>query len=411
MFWVAVDAAAQAATVESVPGGARDVGRVIYTAAAGEANHVQVRPAPLTRVLITDTGAVITPAEGSCERVDDHTVSCPAGNLEVVAGDGDDVIDADLGRDYTAHVAGGDGDDRLVSGPSDDQLLGGAGRDVLSGGAGNDLLRGDEGDPFADELDGGPGQDVLDYSDHGEGVVVDLVVTDTTGARAEGDRVRGFEDVTGGRGNDRLSGNDGANVLDGGLGADVLRGRAGDDELIAESSAGGSGDRVDAGAGADRVTAQAGAATVRCGTGRDSVEPTSETTIASDCERWSMFVFADKRNVLIRPFPRMDGRALIFGAPCPRRAPGSRCRGRLVLRDPASGELIASASYRARSRGPDATVPVAVSLSQALVGRARRTGRLRLRVALVLAVTDRDGFTDRGAGAYTCALRARDLEP
>ena len=85
--------------------------------------------------------------------------------------------------------------------------------------------------PNADMLDGGPGLDRLSYAQRTRGVVVDLAKGGPAGEPGEKDVARGFEWLTGGKGDDRLGGDDGDNDIDGGGGGNQLTGRGGDDFL------------------------------------------------------------------------------------------------------------------------------------------------------------------------------------
>ena len=155
--------------------------------------------------------------------------------------------------------------DRLMSGIENligsghaDRLFGDAGNNMLSGGAGNDMIvanLGDdtvEGGAGADTLDGDEGEngfaaraaqmnaDTLSYASSAGGVSINLSqqyaaanatpaqvrthYAAGTGGDAAGDRFRGFENITGGMGNDRLTGDGYNNLLIGGAGADVLDG-------------------------------------------------------------------------------------------------------------------------------------------------------------------------------------------
>ena len=142
------------------------------------------------------------------------------------------------------NLIGSDYDDRLFGDAAANELSGGAGADKLVGHGGNDAI---EGGPGSDTLDGDDGEysathadvDVLSYASSTGGVTVDLsrqyLVAGTTeqqrghyatgsGGDAAGDKFRGFEQVTGGMGNDRLTGDGWNNYLIGGPGADVLHG-------------------------------------------------------------------------------------------------------------------------------------------------------------------------------------------
>jgi len=81
------------------------------------------------------------------------------------------------------------------------------------------------------------GSDTLSYTGTSVGVAVNLAAGTATGFAANpaigaGTAISGFENVTGGAGDDHFIGDAGANTLDGGAGDDTLRGGAGDDTLI-----------------------------------------------------------------------------------------------------------------------------------------------------------------------------------
>ncbi|HET9728217.1 MAG TPA: M66 family metalloprotease [Acidimicrobiia bacterium] len=112
----------------------------------------------------------------------------------------------------------------------------------IEGGSSDDLLYGDDnanilrGGPGRDQLVGYGGVDTADYSDHTDGVTVNLPInaayTDGNGS-ADNDRIfADVENATGGTAGDWLNGNDHNNVLNGGPGDDVLHGRGGNDTLI-----------------------------------------------------------------------------------------------------------------------------------------------------------------------------------
>ena len=147
-------------------------------------------------------------------------------NIEnLVGSDHDDRL---FGDGEINELSGGDGDDRIVAG---------AGVDAVEGGAGADTMDGD-----ADEYAATPNDsDFLSYASSAGGVTIDLsgqyaVAASATqqrghyaagsGGDAEGDKFRGFENVIGGRGNDRLTGDGFNNILIGGPGADRLDGGA-----------------------------------------------------------------------------------------------------------------------------------------------------------------------------------------
>jgi Ca2+-binding RTX toxin-like protein len=122
-------------------------------------------------------------------------------------------------------------------------LTGGSGADTLSGGAGNDTLIGGTGN---DSLNGGEGVDTVSYAGTGTAVTVNLATGAATGG-AGSDTLAGFENVTGGTGNDSITGDAGENVLDGDTGTDTLSGGAGNDtyrvnvvaDVVVEAAGGG----------------------------------------------------------------------------------------------------------------------------------------------------------------------------
>jgi Ca2+-binding RTX toxin-like protein len=83
----------------------------------------------------------------------------------ILAGSGDDQVDALAGSDYVEgdhsfpFNTGDGGNDTVYGGEGIDQLIGNAGNDRLFGAAGRDTLWGNEGDDF---YHGGPGNDVIE---------------------------------------------------------------------------------------------------------------------------------------------------------------------------------------------------------------------------------------------------------
>ena len=142
-----------------------------------------------------------------------------------------------IGSAYDDRLFGDNGDNELSGGDGDDRIVAGAGWDRVEGGAGVDTLDGD-----ADAYSAMPvvgDLDTLSYASSTGSVTIDLsrqyAVTATTeqqrdhyavgtGGDASGDKFRGFENVTGGMGNDRLTGDGWNNILIGGPGADILDG-------------------------------------------------------------------------------------------------------------------------------------------------------------------------------------------
>ena len=211
------------------------------------------------------------------------------GNDTLSGGEGEDILFGEEGNDT---LNGGDGDDLLSGGSGGDTLIGGAGSDTVSyagsdkpvavllsyghlvqqghaqgdtlsgienlmGSEHNDLLLGDgnanrltggdgddalngyggddelEGGGGADDMEGGSGgSDTVSYAASDAGVTVDLQTQSASGGHAQGDRISGFENVTGSDHADTLIGSDGANRLKSGYGDDTLTGGAGEDVFI-----------------------------------------------------------------------------------------------------------------------------------------------------------------------------------
>jgi Ca2+-binding RTX toxin-like protein len=178
----------------------------------------------------------------------------------VISGlDGDDLVLGNAGADT---VKAGGGDDLVKAGSGDDLVFGNAGDDILFGGAGGDMLFGDDGNDriFGDDNDdvieagtgndtvyagsgddrvlatssdgddvywGEAGQDTLDYS----AIAADLTVNLGSDAAGPGsvaslqsghDTIFGFENFTGGSGNDTIVASEAVNILDGGTGHDTF---------------------------------------------------------------------------------------------------------------------------------------------------------------------------------------------
>ena len=128
------------------------------------------------------------------------------------------------------NVSGGSGNDTLTGDAAANELKGGDGNDVLRGGDGDDTIIGGAG---SDLMYGGIGvNDTVDYAGNQNAVTVNLATGKVTGfGDASGDTIAGFENVTGGIGNDFLIGSGAVNILDGAQGNDTLRGGGGTDDL------------------------------------------------------------------------------------------------------------------------------------------------------------------------------------
>ena len=315
---------------------------VRYVAAPGEANDLTAAyAADAESVTVTDPGAVIT-ARGSCRSLSRHSAVCTAPDplyrtfLQSVRASLGDRDDRAVTTRPGPHVIGGidafggPGDDVLTGSPTDDVLDGGGGTDVLIGGSGGDALSDGDVDgaaaglaPNADTLDGGPGLDRLSYAQRTRGVVVDLAKNRQAGRPGEIDVARGFEWVTGGKGDDRLGGDDGDNDIDGGGGSNQLTGRGGDDFLRNAS-----GRNVSCGEGSDVVT-----------------RSRARTRIAPSCETLAIRLPRGARadsGATLRPTPRSQGGGLSFDVACPDLdGEAADCRATLRIRTSA-GRVLAT---------------------------------------------------------------------
>ena len=150
----------------------------------------------------------------------------------------------------------GSGHDTVIGNEAANFLEGHHGNDTLVGGAGDDWL---VGGPGADRLDGGAGDDGVSYLWSEPGVRVDLGAGEAAGGDADGDTLRGIEDLRGSAHDDALTGSDASNSLLGRDGNDTLSGGAGDDWLYGGAGA----DRLDGGAGDDGASYYESDAAVR----------------------------------------------------------------------------------------------------------------------------------------------------
>jgi Ca2+-binding RTX toxin-like protein len=290
---------------------------VVYDAAPGEANDLTTAGpsavvGPGAGVVLTDTGAAITPGEG-CVPIAPNSVSC-------AHPDGITSVEAEL-RDQEDHfmsngphfvVRGGPANDVLEGGEGFGTLEGGAGDDLLSaghtymrfkGGTGKDTMIGsDEDDSFlggsgADTIDGRGESDydwstgdMVSYVDHRAPVTVDLSrPAAAAGSAGEGDSLSDVESVNGGQGADTLTarrqvsttefgsriwGDGGADLIRGGPGRDDVQGGRGDDFVYGgrgDDAVGGQGgrDTLSGGGGTNAMSSDefqgAGRDFVRCG--------------------------------------------------------------------------------------------------------------------------------------------------
>lgn len=188
-----------------------------------------------------------------------------------------------LGEVYWSRLAGGAGNDVLVSSPTvAADLVGGSGNDSLTGGAGADYLNGDGWENFTNIGSVGDVGNVPDAagaratgSTMAWGTVATVGGNDTLHAGAGNDTLYGgvgADQLYGEGDNDALYGEDGTDTLDGGDGNDTLSGGNHADSLI-----GGAGnDTLDGGADNDTLLGGAGADSLSGGDGNDSLNGGTE---------------------------------------------------------------------------------------------------------------------------------------
>lgn len=242
-------------------------GIVVFAAAEGEDNHVNVYAAPDGRVSVGDKEPM-TVGDGCTAQDGGGVCSGDLRGVRVSLGDGDDVgsileyaggpdldlvLRGDAGRDLVwglaadgATVEGGAGGDHVIGSEGPDHLDGGEGYDSLLGYAGDDVLIGGP-DDSGDALEGHHGNDRLEGGGGGDRLDGDF-------PRIYGDQPEGGADVLiGGEGDDQLEGGRGADDMDGGPGYDWLtydmRASAVHIDLEGDADDGmaGEGDRIHAG--------------------------------------------------------------------------------------------------------------------------------------------------------------------
>ena len=130
------------------------------------------------------------------------------------------------GGDGNDVMHGNDGNDTLKGGKHHDRLYGGKGNDMLKGNGGNDWLVGGGG---ADIIEGGQGNDWTSYANGASGAQVYLDNSSENAGAAEGDIIRGVENIMGTAHDDVLVGNHLDNMFEGAGGGDIIVGNSGRD--------------------------------------------------------------------------------------------------------------------------------------------------------------------------------------
>jgi hypothetical protein len=271
-------------------------------------------------------------ARRGCRLISGHRATCRADVFDrarVITGDRDDSVRIDGFLDAS-----------ISSGSGDDHVRGGEGVDAIDGGPGRDVL------------DGGPSRqfrlDTVVYASHRRPVTVRLGDGRPDGAPGEGDVLRRFTNIVGGRGSDVLVGNGSANSLEGGPGLDWLDGRGGDDVL-------------DGGSGSDFN---------RCGRGDDSVTPNGDF-VTPDCDRVDFGEPSEGGNEL-GPYPQIRHGVPVFRIDCP--SPDTEsdpdpCGGRISLRT-GRGHLLGRARIPRHQLRPAQVRMHLTPLGRALAHRA-----------------------------------------
>ena len=211
----------------------------------GNAVFCQIhKPQPAQYENCTKNGCTYVPGS--------HWVS----TLRFTLGDGGSILDASAlpqpvveGDSATAlgiSVAGGAGDDTIITASGDDTVESSPGDDTVGTGAGNDVLLGGPAPDGADDVDLGPGRNAAEYRERKAAVEYHEDNLANDGALGEGDRILGAQVFWGGAGNDTIEGASppaprtpgdafvggaGNDLLIGGEGEDVLFGGIGDDRL------------------------------------------------------------------------------------------------------------------------------------------------------------------------------------
>lgn len=189
----------------------------------------------------------------------DDTVTGPAvatGALEVIGGDGDDLLTGGLGADT---IQGGNDDDRIIGFRGGDTMQGeggndtlvwnnGDGSDAMDGGAGNDEIEvngstGPVGDIFTIKAGPATGSVRFDRTNLGP-FGLDIATSErmTVNGLGGNDNIQADETVgtrilltaNGGTGPDTIVGTPGADLINGGEDVDALSGAGGDDRIVGD---------------------------------------------------------------------------------------------------------------------------------------------------------------------------------
>ena len=299
---LAAPASAGAATVSLTPGAPDAPTRITYTAAAGEANKLDVKvDASGNTAEFTDNGATTITPGANCAAQNAKKVTCtrpasaPRINLVLAElGDENDTFEV---AGVQSGANGGIGNDTLNGGELGDILRGGTGTDTLRGNGGQDQLIDMDvtgASVNKDKIDGGPDADFVGYTDRTAPVIVDLADKAGDGEPGENDDLTDVENVAGGQAGDTIRGDANVNVLQGNAGNDTVEGRDGNDYLGGSDG----NDTLVPAAGLDDAEAGDGDDTLRlenppgqrdrlltCGNGKDTIVGLGPSpSVSIECE-------------------------------------------------------------------------------------------------------------------------------
>ncbi len=157
-----------------------------------------------------------------------------SGGVSIAGGSGNDEL---ISRQESSTLAGNGGEDTLISFAGDDSIDGGAGSDKIEAGAGNNFVFGDFGDDKILTLDGNDtlfgdeGNDTVDAGG-GNNSIDGCLGDDTIVALSGADSILGGEggdSIDSGSGNDSVDGEDGKDSIYFFVGSDTVIGGLGDD--------------------------------------------------------------------------------------------------------------------------------------------------------------------------------------
>lgn len=189
--------------------------------------------------LISTSAADIVVALGG-----NDTITSSGDSSLIYGGAGNDTI---ISSGEQSHIFSGTDDDVVTVSGDGSVVIAGAGNDTIYLISSNNRVDGEDGDDLItvslsstnNDIRGGAGSDTIDYYDFLVALDITLDGDNPVTVSANGDTLRGIENIIGGYGDDTLIGDDHDNILQGGAGDDVLNGAGGNDTLY-----GGDGDDV-----------------------------------------------------------------------------------------------------------------------------------------------------------------------